>query len=284
MARPRSLTNDVFTSREIAIAAGLTPRNFALLVDERLAPPPVDHGIDGRSGSRLYRGDAMAQAALTGALQLAGFELLVAARLSAAFADEYGASHGRLPANLTAFWRSKVLNPDGRIPWGKTNSDIPIDEDFWIHHLLRNRSSVYRRGTAIPGDCVIEIADHTYVLTRVHEVAINMSSPVSSKTLPAAPFYRIIGRGAAAQIVPIHMEVESMDFGIDPRSRAKMCSLEDEYMTGRVNAVTLVSVNLSLAIRNALDRLQDVRDARLPAYRPQESSSEVELTQGFAQR
>ncbi|MHC6157653.1 hypothetical protein ACVSQB_38525 [Bradyrhizobium elkanii] len=46
----------------------------------------------------------MAQTALTGALHAAGFELLVSARLAAAFADEYGASHGRLPTNLTAFW------------------------------------------------------------------------------------------------------------------------------------------------------------------------------------
>lgn len=55
-------------------------------------------------------------------------------------------------------------------------------------------------------------------------------------------------------------EVDTMDFGIDPRSREKMCSLEDEYMSGPQHAVTLVNVNISLAIRNAFDRLQDVHD------------------------
>jgi hypothetical protein len=260
VARPRVLADDIFTSREIALAAGLTPRNYGFVVDEGLAPPAREPAADGRSGSKLYHAEAMAQTALVGALHAAGFELLVSARLAAAFADEYGASHGRLPANLNAFWRSKALNPGGGIPWGKTDSDIPIDQDFWIHHLLRNRSEVYRRSTAIPGDCVIEIADNTYVLTRIHDLAIKTSSPASGEALPASPLYRIVGRGAAAHIVPIHTEVDTMDFGIDPRSREKMCSLEDEYMSGRRHAVTLVSVNLSLAIRNAFDRLQDVRE------------------------
>lgn len=262
MARPRILADDIFTSREIALAAGLTPRNFGFLADEGLAPRALEPETDGQSGSKLYHAEAMAQTALVGSLHAAGFELLVSARLATAFADEYGASHGRLPANLNAFWRTKALNPSGGIPWGKTDNGIPIDQDFWIHHLLRNRSQVYRRGTAIPGDCVIEIADNTYVLTRLHDLAIKTSSAASGKALPASPFYRIVGRGAAAHIVPIHMEVETMDFGIDPRSREKMSSLEDEYMTGRSHAVTLVNVNLSLAIRNALDRLQDVREAR----------------------
>jgi hypothetical protein len=260
MARPRALADDIFTSREIALAAGLTPRNFGFLADKGLAPSAFEPGGDGRSGSKHYHAELMAQTALVGALHMAGFELLVSARLAAAFADEYGASHGRLPANLNTFWRSKALNPSADIPWGKTDSDIPVDQDFWIRYLLRNRSEVYRRGTAIPGDCVVEIADNTFVLTRIHDLAIKRSSPASGKALPASPLYRLVGRGAAAHIVPIHMEVETMDFGIDSRSREKMCSLEDEYMSGRRHAVTLVNVNLSLAIRNAFDRLEDVRD------------------------
>ncbi|MGJ5044172.1 hypothetical protein [Bradyrhizobium sp. HKCCYLRH1062] len=260
MARPRVLADDIFTSREIALAAGLSPRNFGFLVDEGLAPSAHEQAADGRSGSRLYHAGALAQAALVGALHAAGFELLVSARLAAAFTDEYGASHGRLPANLNVFWRSKALNPGGGIPWGKADRGVPIDQDFWIHHLLRNRSEVYRRNTAVPGDCVVEIADAIYVLTRIHDLALKTSSAASGKALLAAPLFRIVGRGADASIVPIHTEVDTMDFGMDPRSREKMCSLEDEYMTGRSHAVTLVSVNLSLAIRNAFDRLQDVRD------------------------
>lgn len=265
MARPRTLANDVFTSREIAVAADLTPRNFGLLGDEGLAPPPFDNGADGQSGSRLYLGDAMAQTALIGALQLAGFELLVAARLAAAFTDSYVASRGRLPSNLMTFVRSRTLNPAGGTPWGETPRDVPIERDFWIHHLLRNRSGVYRRAVPIIGDCIIEIADRTYVLTSFHALGVATHSSATGDGLPAAPEYRIVGRGNSATVVPIYSEVPTMDFEMDPKSRDKMRRLELEYLSGREAAVALVRINLSLAIRNAFDRLQDVRDGQRAA-------------------
>ena len=89
-----------------------------------------------------------------------------------------------------------------------------------------------------------------------------MHSPVSREGLPANPDYRIIGRGTSARIVPIHEEVDSLDFQIDPRSAEKMRQLEREYLDGRKDAVTIVQINLSLAIRNAFDRLQDDREKK----------------------
>jgi hypothetical protein len=86
-----------------------------------------------------------------------------------------------------------------------------------------------------------------------------MFSPASGEGLPASPEYRVVGRGNSAQVVPIHAEVETMDFATDPRSREKMIRLEEEYLKARRDAVTLVRVNLSLAIRNAFDRLEEVR-------------------------
>ena len=142
---------------------------------------------------------------------------------------------------------------------GETPKDHAIDfeQDYWLHYLLRNRSTVYKRGIAIRGDCIIEIADHAFVLTQTLGLEkIKVFSPASREGLPANPDYRIVGRGASAQIVQIHEEVDSLDFQIDPRSEEKMRHLEQEYINGRKDAVTLVRVNLSLAIRNAFDRLQ----------------------------
>ncbi|WP_342709841.1 hypothetical protein AAFG13_36300 [Bradyrhizobium sp. B124] len=73
--------DDVFTSREIALAAGLSARNYGFLVDEKLAPPALEPAADGRSGKQTLarRGDG--QTALVGALHAAEFELLVSARV-----------------------------------------------------------------------------------------------------------------------------------------------------------------------------------------------------------
>jgi hypothetical protein len=226
----------------------------------------VDHG-SGQSGHRLYDSAGLAHGALVGALHLAGFELLASARLAAAFADDYGASYGHLPSNLNSFVRGD-LNPGRKLPWGETPSDVKVDlaQDYWLHYLLRNRSTIYRRGIAVQGDCIIVIADHAFVLTHTYGLEkIKVFSPASGKGLPASPDYRIVGRGGSARIVPIHSEVESLDFQIDPKSADKMRQLEQEYLDGHRDAVTRVQINLSLAIRNALDRLQDHRDNRRAA-------------------
>lgn len=263
MARPGQSAAEVFTSREVAVAADLTPRNFALLVDQGLAPRPTSDG-SGKAGHRTYDSAGLAHAALIGALHLAGFELLVSARLAAAFADDFGASHGRLPSNLNAYIRGE-LNPHKGLPWGEMPNDLPLDfeQDYWLHYLLRNRSTIYRRGIAIRGDCIIDIADHAFVLTHSQGLEkIKIFSPVSREGLPASPDYRIIGRGPSARIVPIHEEVDSLDFQIDPTSAERIRQLEREYIDGRKNAVAVVQVNLSLAIRNAFDRLQDDREKK----------------------
>ncbi|RWJ04456.1 MAG: hypothetical protein EOR25_22415 [Mesorhizobium sp.] len=263
MARPAHTSPSFFTSRELAVAASLTARNMGLLIEQRLAPEAVEYG-SGKSGHRRYDAAALAHAALIGCLQSAGFELLVSARLAAAFADDHAASHGRLPSNLGTFLHPP-LNPGKSFPWGKTpdDPDISFEQDFWLHHLLRNRSSIYVRGKALKGDFIIEIADHAYVMTRILDLEkVKVFSPVSRDGLPVSIEYRIAGRGSAARIVPAHMELNSLDFSVDPVSAEQMRRLEQDYLKGRRDAETIVNINLSLGIRNAFDRVQDDRETR----------------------
>lgn len=93
---------------------------------------------------------------------------------------------------------------------------------------------------------------------------VRVFSPVSGG-LPASPDYRIEGRGAAARIVPIHQEVESLDFSVNAKAADQMRQLEQQYLKARENAVSRVRINLSLAIRNAFDWLQDDRASKAAA-------------------
>lgn len=255
MGRPTKTSGSSFTSRELALGAEMTLRNFSLLHEEGLAPKPVSTG-EGRGSHRLYGSPALAHAALIGALHLAGFELLVAARLAEAFAEEAELVYGKLRSNVAVFLQ-KPFNPrPGYRPWTSTGVVEDVDDDFWVHGRLLGSVVNYQPGVAVIGDMIIEIADHEYVLTGHHgALGVKIASPVSKAGLPANPDYRIVGRGSAARIVPIIDEVDSLDFSADPVSAERYRALEIDYLGARENAVTMVRINVSLAIRNAFDRV-----------------------------
>lgn len=256
MGRPSKSSGPVFTSRELALGAGLTLRNFSLLHEEGLAPAATTGG-GGRGGHRTYQSPALAQAALIGALHLAGLELMVAARLAAAYAEEMGHQRGRLFSNIETYLQAPHNPRPGYRPWTFSPDDQTSD-DFWIHNRLIDSVVDYLTGVAMLGDMIMVIADSTYVLTQHHGTNIKIHSPVSGGLI-ASPDYRIVGRGSAAQIVPITDEVDSLDFSVDPTSSARFKALEVEYLTAHENAVSRVRINVSLAIRNAFDRIANDR-------------------------
>jgi hypothetical protein len=256
MGRPTKPSGSLFTSRELALAANLSPRNMALVHDEGLAPTPAESG-GGRGGHRLYNSAGLAHAALIGATHLAGFELLVAARLSVAIAEDESHNHGKLLSNLATYLQRPFNPRPGFRPWG---AELDIDDDFAVHGGLSDSIIDYRRGVALTGDMIIDIADHEYVLTEyARPRPLKVFSPVLKEGMPASPDYRIVGRGSAATIVPIIDEVDSMDFSMNPASAARYKMLQRDYLAARENAVARVRVNVSLAIRNAFDRVRDDR-------------------------
>lgn len=259
MGRPTKSTDLLFTSRELALAADLSLRNMSLLHEQGVAPAPAEAGT-GRGGHRLYSSVALAHAALVGALHLAGFELLVSARLAQAVADDFAAMYGKLHSNLAAFLQAPHNPTPGRRPWSGQDTDLQLEDDFWVYSRLADSAVNVRPGVAIAGDLIIDIADHEYVLTETHgSRGVKIFSPVLKEGLSASPDYRIEGRGSSARIVPITDEVDSMDFSADPASAARYRTLQQDYLAARENAVTRVRINVSLAIRNAFDRVRQDR-------------------------
>ena len=257
MGRPTKPTGSLFTTRELALAAGLTPRNMALLHDEGLAPAPAEAG-GGRGGHRLYSSPGLAHAALIGALNMAGFGLLVSGRLAQAIAEDEAHNHGKLLANLSTYLQRPHNPRPGYWPWG---ADLDVDDDYAVHGGLLSSDIEYRRGQALTGDMIIDIADHEYVLTEYHGPRpLKIFSPVLKEGLPASPDYRIVGRGSAASIVPIVDEIDSLDLSEDPVSAARYKAVQEDYLAARENAVARVRINVSLAIRNAFDRVRTDRE------------------------
>jgi len=259
MARPL-LPENRFTSRELAIAAELSPRNVALLIDQGLAPAPIET-VAGKGGHRSYDSVALGAITLVGAFHQAGMELLVAARLAGAMADDYRMNYGRLPSNLASYLRRPHNPKPGYRPWDKELPEVDLEDDYWLHNRLRMHSAIYNPWLALTGDLVVEIVDQTYVLTGHHELAIGIFSPVSG-SLPASPEYRIEGRGGSARIVAIHEGLKSFDFSVDKESADALRAEEKAYLHALRNSVTRLRVNVALAVRNGLDRLVDERAGR----------------------
>lgn len=260
MGRPERTDLELVSTSEIAKAAGITPRNFALLIEKGLAPDPV-RNAGGQSGARAFDGVGVAHAAMIGALNLAGFGLLVAARVAEAFAEEHRSNYGKIPSNLNTFVRKPGI-PSGLAPWAdKAEGWDKIDRDFWLHRLLRTADS-YVRAQAQVGDFVVEIADHKWVMSTSHGLdGIKVFSPVSSAGLPVNLDYRIEGRGSATQIIHLTDEYNVGAVFTDPETRRRVKQIEEEFLAARQNAVTLVRINVGLAIRDAFDRLYDLRPA-----------------------
>lgn len=258
MGRPERADLELVTTSQIAKAAGITPRNFALLIDKGLAPEPARQAY-GQSGSRAYDGVALAHAALIGALNLAGFELLVAARLAHAFAEEHLSIYGKLVSNLQTFVHPPY-NVSGRLPWAdKAPGWDKTDRDFWLHRLLRS-SGAYAKSKALVGDFVVEIADNKWVMSTSYGLGqIKVFSPVSQSGLPVGLDYRIEGRGSSTQILHLTDEYDASAVFSDPETKQKLKQIEQEFLAARENAVTLVRINVGLSIRDTFDRLYEMR-------------------------
>lgn len=259
MARPRKDSPpDLFTAIEMAVASDITPRNFSLVADRGLAPEPARGAAGGRGVARLWDSYGVSQVALMGAFHhYCRLELLLAAKLASVFEDDFSAPRGLFPSNF-ADYLQRPLNPNmPHAPWKKEEGDQDIRDDFWLHHYLRTRSTIYRRGRYMRGDVFMEIVNREYVFTALDpELKIKFVGGKDAEALG-----RIVGlaRGSDsdAEVIPLTAEVDMNP--ADPKWQARVDEIEREFFAARENAVGIVRVNASLAIRNAFDAIHDHR-------------------------
>jgi hypothetical protein len=267
MARPRTnIAPDQFTTPEAAVVgAGLPARAPAIVQARGLAPKPFS-GIEGRSGVVFYSARGLAHWALIGGLYGGAVPLLPAARLGAVVADELGAAYGRLPSNLDAYLQSPLNPTPGHYPWPTSPQDkllsADISYDFWVHHSLRSGTNIYKPGIALRGDFLIEVVNREFVFTGFNwQGKLKVFSPFGASSEMSAD-YRIVGWKRGSDDVEVHHLIEELPanwIDSDPEAMAKGRAVEAEFHTARENAVSVLRVNVSLAIRNAFDAIHEHR-------------------------
>jgi hypothetical protein len=259
MARPRrDIPANRFSSTELAIGATLSPRTFALLKDAGIDPEPVEQG-HGKSSRALYDSEGLEQAGVIGGFWAAGMPPFLATRLTRAFYKEWrscGYTGLDKLSRLYVYWYQAAKDDSDFL------SSLDSRDTFTLHRALRTRTSIYKPKTALSEDLIVEIVNRRYVfnLSRA-DGKLPTLSPIGG-TVPASPAYRIISgweRGEEAVISNIGEEVPNWDFSEDPQSAAIYKRIEDEFLSAHKNAVGLLRVNVSLAVRNAFDAVHDRR-------------------------
>ncbi len=248
MGRPTKGSELQFTSRELGQAVNLTTRNMGFLQEQNLAPAPI-RGDVGRGGHRLYNSAAFAHAALIGALHLAGFELMAAARLAGALADDFESMYGQLHSNI------KNQAQSHRSLFSGIGTGAALDDDFWVYSRLVDGVDGYRPDLPERGDAILEIADHEFVLTSTFGWKGRTMWMGLKDGVDHVPEYRIVGRGPGVDVISFVDEIGSLDFEVYPENRAHAHELTHQYLAARENAVALIRLNMSLAIRNAFGRI-----------------------------
>lgn len=260
MARPRRDDPlDEITTAYMAVGSGLSQPNVSLLSNRSLVP-----GFEAVSKGSYRVGDirALKWMAAIGAFHKAGVELLLAAKLVAPIADDLEINNdGEIPSNLGRYMEKPLHIGPGDYLWEHREGDPDSRNDFWFHHHMLTRAPAkYRRGKSLLGDFVVEVADRQYVYLDV--VRKPESIPVYAGIhYSADPLFKVIGweRGEDAEIRHFHHEVVDMGQFFDEPEKEREGHLHAEYLDAYAHATGRIRVNISLAIRNALDAIHDRR-------------------------
>ena len=251
-------TGAEFTLDDLAAASGLTRRAVIQLAEARLLPPLLE-GVPADE-RELAEQKRLKQVATIGAFVSAGLPLSLAGCLSEAILDEFNQYDGEAPSGLG--WMARELPREA-------STARPSDADYWTHQALYTHRDIYTPGNATRADAVIEIADRELVFLGGRSGLTAAPPDGSDLHSDVEPIGRIEDwrRGAEPWFVSfLQLAPTAKDLIWTPAA----LELRERMIAARENAVGLVRVNVSLAIRNGLDRLAE-RRARVPR-RPKEST------------
>ncbi|MGR3546151.1 MAG: hypothetical protein ACU0CB_04110 [Roseovarius sp.] len=190
----------------------------------------------------LYDENTVSELAMASGVHHAGFPVLQALAIIRAYREENVDHQTAVFSNLHHFEDPRLNR----------------DTQTWFHSACQTREARGGKdsGSPAPGDSLLLIADRKYVLEGKHEPRLRTLMPKGiDNTLPF-PLARIVSlSGSQADVVSVPMEFPAGPDG-DFRTAYEV------YHKAYQRAVAVICVNLSLAIRNAFDRVQDMRAER----------------------
>lgn len=184
----------------------------------------------------------MAELAIIAAIHSAGFPLLLSVPIARCFLE--GKGH----------------HPIGRFGWTDSLTNLHPHNTagmgwFEAHSRMRLENQEYQPGSVLDADQTILVADRTYVAEgHLVKPRIKFAVPPGVDGFGPHPLGRLVGmeRSKDATFIPIYEE-HAFKGGADD---AQLYLL---YQKAVKQALGLVRVNVSLAIRRAFDMVHDLR-------------------------
>lgn len=219
----------MFSIEEMAVAAGLSQRQFGVLDEAKAISVHVTGG--GKGKPRKWCISGVTKSILTGAFYRSGFDLVASGRFVCGGIIEEYTGRRKLHANLENLYQ-KVI---GSRPVGS----IRDGDDFESYKFIRSISESLI-GEAVIGDLVFAITDTGYVLAETSGL-----KPIAIQDVAFA-YCPQLRRSPVVEFSPIWCrEVD----GVIPES------VYEEYRLAYRNAESTTRINVSLALRNGFDRL-----------------------------
>ncbi len=235
MARPRD--KDVaptrFTTGEVARATRLPLRSVIYLCEKGLLPA---EGGGSMSSHRLLGVEGLVRAAMTGAFYCSGIDVAKSAKLVEALieGEEFGAKIALAGLDELLHLHRKMYPEAGR----RIPRNVPlVERPFYLHQVLRS-SEIYERDTGVLFDQIIRVLDGSYVFLTALVVTEEES---------------YVDPGGAALLKIESFEKSSRDMKLERLNPNVSENIESELYT------SVLTVNISLATRNALDAVADER-------------------------
>lgn len=192
------------------------------------------------------------RAAVVGAFHAAGAPLLMAARLAEAIAiDGFDQYDGEVPSGLINF-DDKL--PESEIEWLFKQPEV---NDYWRHRAALRHPDIYRPGEAFSNDALIAIVDRSLFF---------YGNRGGQLTTPTGLSFDFVFGGwiegwERGDIVRIVSKSDRIDYTLDQERFSEAYNkIELEAQRARECAIGTIVVNISLAVRTALDRIADHRN------------------------
>lgn len=232
-----------FDVKELAQASGLTVGNIRMLMDREPGTLTTEQAMPGRGVSRTFPIVSLKRAALISAVAKTGVGVSQAARIAGEFAMDFEMSHGGLHANMDAFISRADLSKIYDIGYGKEDH-YGNDWEFYAYMILGHTPGHEKRN----GDMIMEVIDQTYVFMDI----------VRDKPM------RILGGPKMDAVFRIEGWERGGDLSISHLSESGTSQEEweaeaEKWQSFRENFVTKISLNVSLIIRDAFERIRLAR-------------------------
>ena len=224
-----------FTTGEVAAATGMPVRSVIYLCDQKLLP---SEGGGSLNTHREIGLEGLIRAAITSTIFSTGIDIAKAARVVEALVDDPDVGSKIARAGLDHLAR-KHASAEGSsqivVPEETLWSDEPI---FW--HASLWKTSNYNENQASPYDHLLEIIDGKWVFINHLSVKDENLSPSANR------FYMF-------EIKNIEKSAKNMSIIQGPTSSSPVKLTWDKRKV-------VVSLNLSLSARNALDAIANMRN------------------------